>query len=82
MVKNLKAERARLKILNTPESNAKQETIKLIINCLYGILTSSFFSLSNLLTSEFITGSVRYQCYLAAKAFNLNFWLPTEACVH
>ncbi len=51
-------------------AQAQQHTLKYIINSFWGIITSVFFPLNNVLVSEQVTSSIRSKVWLMSKAFN------------
>lgn len=65
-------ERQRLKKLSDPISQAKSNALKLIINTLWGIITSVYFSLNNVITSEIVTNNTRHNVWLTSKALNTH----------
>jgi hypothetical protein len=55
---------------NNPASQALSFSLKYVINTLWGILTSVFFYLNNVICSEIVTNSIRNSVWLTSKAFN------------
>jgi hypothetical protein len=55
---------------NDLTAQARQHTLKYIINSFWGIITSVFFPLNNVLVSELVTSSIRSKVWLMSKAFN------------
>ena len=61
-----------LKKLTDPTSRATQESIKLIINTFWGLLTSPYFDVNNVVCSEFVSSSTRCSVWLMSKALNTH----------
>ncbi len=61
-----------LKKLKDPVSFATQDSIKLVINTLWGLLTSPFFDINNVVCSELVTSSIRTNVWKMAKALNTH----------
>lgn len=51
-------------------SFAIQDSIKLLINSLWGVITSPFFSVNNVIVSEIVTASIRTDVWLVSKSLN------------
>lgn len=68
-VSNLMNKREELKKQTDDVSKAKEQGLKLIINTIYGVICSVFFSLHNTVVGDLITSSVRCACWMMAKAF-------------
>ena len=64
--------RAYLKTLKDEFSYSTQESVKFIINTLWGLLTSPYFDLNNVVCSEYVTTSIRSSVWLMSKALNTN----------
>jgi len=63
-------ERVMLKNKKDSFSLAKQVGLKNIINTLYGVITSRFFSINNVVVAENITSKTRGNVWLLAKSLN------------
>ena len=70
LVEPLILERKKLKDFKDPISHAKQIGLKNVVNTLYGILTSRFFNINNVIVSENITSTTRSNVWLMAKGLN------------
>lgn len=53
-------------------SKALEQSIKLVVNTTWGLLTSSYFELNNVLCSELVTNNIRTIIWLTSKALNTN----------
>jgi hypothetical protein len=51
-------------------SNAIQYSLKSIVNTSYGILSSSYFDINNVILSYYITSTIRVQIWLMSKPLN------------
>lgn len=78
-------ERSRLKPLPEIENKAYSNSLKLAINTFYGIITSVFFDINNVVVSDIITSNIRSAAWLLAKALRTRviitdggFFTPTE----
>lgn len=69
-VGTLVQERLKLKAKPDSISQATQDSMKLVINTLWGIFTSVFFSVGNVAVSEFVTTSVRTAVWMISKGLN------------
>lgn len=79
-VGDLLKKRAELKPLkNDPIAQATQQALKLIINCLWGDITSTFFALNNTICSEIVTNAIRNKVWMLVKAVNGNMSI-TDGC--
>jgi hypothetical protein len=68
----LMEKRKELKQKKDPISFALQESIKLVINTLWGLLTSPYFDVSNGVCSEYVTSSIRSYVWMMSRALNTN----------
>jgi hypothetical protein len=54
------------------EDQALQESIKLVINTTWGLLTSPYFDINNVVCSEIVTSAIRTNVWLISKALNTH----------
>jgi hypothetical protein len=80
IMERLIALRKEKKKLKTLEAKASQTAFKLIGNTIYGILTSKYFPLNNVVTGDLITSSIRVACWMLAKAFNAYQSITDGVC--
>jgi hypothetical protein len=78
-------ERKKYKVLKDAGSQAYQKGIKEVINTFYGVLTSVFFKVNNVVVSDIITANIRCYAWMMSKALKLRiivtdggFFTPTE----
>lgn len=64
--------RAKYKSEKTPQGDAMQNTVKLVLNIIYGIICSRFFLLNNVVVADMITAKIRMAAWYMAKAFNTH----------
>ena len=57
-------------VIQKEELNTQQNLIKLIINSIYGILGSRFYSVGNVILANVITARARRDIFLISKALN------------
>ena len=62
----------RSELKRTKENKGLEQSIKLFVNTLYGVLGSKYFVLNNTVVADIITAAIRCKCWLMAKALNLH----------
>jgi hypothetical protein len=68
----LMEKRKAIKKSKNPEDQALQESIKLVINTTWGLLTSPYFDINNVVCSEIVTSAIRTNVWLISKALNTH----------
>lgn len=76
LIAKRKAVKAKLKLEKDPEKrkvlNAEQNALKLIINTIYGILASLYFSVGNAVIADNITARARVDCWKMSKCLGIS----------
>ena len=66
-VSKLRSLRAKYKGIKTPQANAYQNTLKLFVNTMYGVICSRYFNLNNVVLGDIITSAIRVGCWCMSK---------------
>lgn len=70
VIEPLTEQRIKLKKSTDEVDKALDQSIKLVINTTWGILTSPYFEINNVVCSEIVTGSIRANVWLMSKCLN------------
>lgn len=70
----------RKKLKKDPKKQALQNVIKLVINTMYGVICSVYFSINNVVVADLITSTIRGNAWLMAKALNLHMTVTDGGC--
>lgn len=69
-IKPLLSKRKELKKSKDSISKALEQSIKLVVNTTWGLLTSPYFEISNVVCSEIVTAGIRVSVWQMSKALN------------